>query len=188
MTKRKVIVQDDDRERGIAILCGLEHISTRGGPDAKDSFGNLFELKSTTKTGVSTARDVGPHTLQEWRKKYWIIAIGENYETGFEINELYIAHPMHLEPVFSTIEANILAKYEPSQRVLRIAEDAGANEADLKIAHYVINRGVTLNNPKLPVHLIKANATLIEHRDAQTTQEQIRQFVEQYPLDTTQAD
>ena len=55
--------QDRDREDALRNLFELEAANqNRIGPDAVDEAGHYFELKSTTRDRVSTARDVGPET------------------------------------------------------------------------------------------------------------------------------
>ena len=61
--------QDRDREDALRKLFDLEN---RTGPDALDEMGRYYELKSTTRDRVSTARDVGPEHLKKWRKLNWI--------------------------------------------------------------------------------------------------------------------
>lgn len=146
--KRRRTVQDDSREKQLAVLCGLQYVETREGPDAVDRDGNLYELKSTTRSGVSTARDVGPHTIREWRTKYWIFAVGEYYESGLEIESLYVAHPHVLEDRFSEIERQILSKYDPCMKVLDAARRAGVSPEILRIAEAVIDRGGRSITPK----------------------------------------
>jgi hypothetical protein len=96
--KEEATVQDDVREEQIAQFCGLKRTGKRAGADALDENENTYELKSATKSGVSTGRDIGLHTLAVYRSEYWIVAEGKNYKTSsgakrFEISSLHIAHP-----------------------------------------------------------------------------------------------
>jgi hypothetical protein len=122
--KDPVVVQDNLRENQIASHCGLVPTTNRSGPDAFDQNGNPFELKSGTKSGITTARDVGLHTIKEWRSKYWIIALGKNYATGFEMDSLYIAHPKDLELIFRIVRIFLLParKRRSIQRLLSVVD------------------------------------------------------------------
>ena len=69
-------VQDDRRELEQIELFGLEQPdASRGGVDAvlkiKDSMVE-FELKSTTKSSVTTVRDFGLNHIDKWKNKHWL--------------------------------------------------------------------------------------------------------------------
>ncbi len=77
-------VQDDSRENELIQLFNLERPVnlTRSGTDAILSLNSLkipFELKSTTKTSVTTVRDFGPEHIKKWRGKHWLFGF---YEKG----------------------------------------------------------------------------------------------------------
>jgi hypothetical protein len=91
-------VQDDTRERQMRELFGLLPSGQgRMGADAVDEHGNPFELKSATRIGVTTGRDLGIHTLQRYRTRYWIICKGIYRRTGFDIEECRFLSPAMLE-------------------------------------------------------------------------------------------
>jgi len=175
-------VQDDAREKQIADHLGLRRTSGRAGPDAHDECGNPFELKSATKTGVTTARDVGLHTIAEWRQKYWIVAAGENLESGFRFDAIYIAHPDDLEPRFREIEQRLQGDWAHCQSVLKAARDAHVSEESIKKVEYICSRGITLNNPKIPLSLFVLNATQLEHSNPRSARFQLADFVRRRPL------
>jgi len=176
------VIQDDARELLIAALCGLDHITDRAGADAKDSSGNFYELKSGTKSGITTARDVGLHTVDEWRKKYWIIAFGRNPDSGFEIDELYVAHPEDLEPAFTKISNRLKVDWALGKEVLDTARKCGAGDAALQKVEYLIGRGVTLNNPKIPLALVRDRAQLLPVKSPRRVQAAVKEFVAKRPL------
>jgi len=186
-TRQKATVQDDVREAQIASHCGLQRTEKRFGPDAFDDEQNPFELKSATKSGVTTGRDIGIHSIEAYRKVYWVIAEGANYRTSsgaksFEINSLYIAHPEDLERWFSKIESRIRDELEKCERVLSAAEAGGVDAETIQFCRDKLARGVTINNPKIPMHLIRQNATQLDSQDPQTAQRQLREFVQRRPL------
>lgn len=86
-------VQDDERERQLIELFLL----TPGGEGriGTDAFLEIpgqtsvpFELKSTTTGSVSTVRDFGPHYLEKWKNRHWLIGVYE--KTGQDL--LYCLH------------------------------------------------------------------------------------------------
>jgi hypothetical protein len=177
-------VQDNTRERKIAEAGDLKLSEQRAGTDAYDEFENPFELKSTTKGGVTTARDVGQHTIKIWRNEFWLIAEGINHkdDRGFEILSLYIAHPSDLESWFSQVEQNILAQLAPCQTVIEAARKAGVDPEAIRICENVVARGVTINNPHIPMGVVKKNATQLNLGTPQEVHHQIQQFVKNRPL------
>lgn len=183
-SQQEEIVQDNSREVLIANHCGLQINPSRSGPDAHDSAGNPFELKSTTRSGVSTARDVGLHTITEWRRKYWLVAAGYNYHSGYQITELYLAHPDDLEPRFSEIEQHVLSRLAPCEIVLEAARAAGVDSKILDGCSEIMERGATLNNPKIPLWIVEQNATKLDPTNAPIAQSQLREFVRSRPLST----
>ena len=89
MWKQNVVVQDNARENLLIQILGLTpNSSSRLGSDAV-KWGLEFELKTTTRRQVSTARDIGTHTVKKWANYHWIIAPGNNLATGFKINAIY---------------------------------------------------------------------------------------------------
>ena len=186
-TRQKATVQDDTRETQIALHCGLQRSEKRLGPDAFDNKQNPFELKSATKSGVTTGRDIGIHTIGAYRKVYWIIAEGSNYRTSsgtktFEIRSLYIAHPEDLESWFSKIESRIESELEKCEIVLAAAEASGVNAEIVRFCRDKLARGVTINNPKIPMQLIRQAATSLDPSNPQKARRQLRQFVRKRPL------
>jgi len=150
--------------------------------DACDTSGNPYELKSATRQGVTTARDVGLHTVAGWRRKYWIIAVGRNLASGFTMDALYIAHPDDLEPFFCKLEGRLEADWGTCNTVLEAARAAHVTAETIDRAREICRRGITVNNPKIPLALVEQNATRLDHRRASTARTQIRKFVRSRPL------
>jgi len=77
-------VQDDARENQLIKLFELEQPPNRGRSDT-DAILNYkgqtfyFELKSTTKSSVTTVRDFGHDHLKKWKNKHWIIGFYDNH-------------------------------------------------------------------------------------------------------------
>ena len=114
-------VQDDQREIEVINLLGLKKGSDRSGVDAYFTFQNHginttidIELKSTTNSTVSTARDVGLDHINKWRSKYWIIAYYD--KSGSELKSLLGLSPEEMEPWIKSIEDYILPDFLISKR------------------------------------------------------------------------
>lgn len=185
--REEATVQDDIREEQVAQFCGLKRTGKRAGADALDDASNTYELKSATKNGVSTGRDIGLHTLAVYRSEYWIIAEGKNYKTSsgakrFEISSLHIAHPQDLEAWFSKIEKRITDDLDVCEAVLAAAKASGIDNKKIEFCRARLIRGVTLNNPKIPMDLIRRSATQIDAKNSEKAKKQIREFVSNKPL------
>lgn len=175
-------VQDDSRERQVASLCALRISDRRDGPDAFDQHGNPFEIKSATNTNVTTARDVGLHTIEVWRSKYWIIAVGENLSQGFRIDRLWACHPDDLEVRFKEIESDLAASWKKCQQVLDAATRGGVDEEIFVTVRNLLQRGITKNNPKIPLHVVERNGLVLPHEDPQRIRAMIEEFTSDRPL------
>ncbi|MGB3240730.1 MAG: hypothetical protein WBB29_20760 [Geitlerinemataceae cyanobacterium] len=111
-------VQDDLREKELIILFQLERPvkPTRSGIDALlDLNGQKipFELKSTTKSSVTTVRDFGLEHIRKWKGKHWLFGF---YETGgLQLNYCLYGSPEKMEPWIREKEAYIYSDYQLAQ-------------------------------------------------------------------------
>lgn len=181
---RDTIIQDNARETKIAEHIGITPSQQRAGDDALDAAGNPYELKSATKDSVTTARDVSVHTIRGWRKQYWVVAQGSKNPTSgdFEFTAIWVIHPRDLEVWFSKWEKILRAEERRCNRVLRAARAAGAAADDVAFVAYVCERGVTRNNPKIPIKLIKSAGTPLDPNNPATAARQLRAFAKSNPL------
>lgn len=118
----KKIVQDDERERQLIELFGFTGLeeATRGGTDAYIKVNHRdfpFEIKSTTRGSISTARDVGLNHILKWRGKHWLFGIYSNPET---LEYCLYAPPDLMDPWINQLEDYIrldvhLAKLVPAR-------------------------------------------------------------------------
>ncbi len=181
-TEQLVTVQDIGRHAQVARHCGLRSEERRMGVDALDADGNPFEIKTGTKESITTARDVGPHTLDVWRREYWIIAAGRNTaESGFIIDRLYVAHPDQLEPFFTKLEVMFAQNLGVCEEVLAAAEGAGVDPDKIRLIQSIALRGMTKNNPKIPRKLCET-LTELDPEDPAKAQSQLHAFVKANPL------
>ena len=174
-----VEVQDNIREMQLRTLFNLRSGGTsRIGHDARDNFDNPFELKTTTKNSVTTARDVGPHTLEKWRGRYWICAKGRNMPAGFVIEEIYFLSPSMMKEWIDSIEARFKPDLELLESVLDILRQSEFETSKEERLEYLVKRGITLNNPKISWHYVKSNGIQITANHAR----RLRHLVRQNPL------
>ncbi|MGC9781720.1 MAG: hypothetical protein HZR80_20940 [Candidatus Heimdallarchaeota archaeon] len=176
-------VQDKARENRLVTLFNLKQLKGRLGYDAKDEFDNPYELKTTTKSGVSTARDVQFEMIEKWRNCYWIIAKGVNLRSGYRFDEIYFCHPMILEEWFLKIVNRLRIDVDLREKVLYILrncddESVKFNPKEIEKVNYLISRGLTLNNPKIPLWLVKKGVKI----DKNAAANQLRALIKKYPL------
>lgn len=174
---QRVQVQNRAREIQLANLFGLTLNPDRLGPDAYDNAGNAYELKSTTTEYVGTGRDVSVEMLRDWRARYWIVAKGENLETGFRIDEIYFLSPEMMRERLAKIERRIRPDLELRDKVVELLHDH-LDEPSLDRVRRLMTRGATLNNPQIPWSYIQKHGVKIEGNHV----ERLRELVQQHPV------
>lgn len=114
-------VQDDERERELVRMFNLEWdpAHQRAGVDALldvvvDGRACRFEVevKSSTGTTVSTARDVGMDHIQKWRRKLFVIGFYSKEARRPELQHCLCLTPLDMEPWIAAIEAKILIDFK----------------------------------------------------------------------------
>jgi Restriction endonuclease PvuII len=161
--------QDRDREDALRKLFELEPANqNRTGPDAVDENNRYYELKSTTRDRVSTARDVGPEHLRKWRQLNWIFGRGQYSGKTFEFESTYILTPTQMEPWFSLIESKITQDDALFARALNILEANGFTPAERDRIRRAFRRGVLLNDPKITWGYIQTHGVEIRREHART--------------------
>jgi hypothetical protein len=115
-TAESEAVQDDAREKQLRELYGLTKPQGAGrmGTDAVleiPGYGVVeFELKSATRQGVSTARDVGLDHLEKWRGRHWLVGFFD--ARGISLVGCRYASPKHLEPWIVALEAKLKLDFD----------------------------------------------------------------------------
>jgi len=116
-------VQDDARERELVRMFNLiwERSHQRSGVDAyldvavdNRHFRIEVEVKSTTGTSVSTARDVGIEHIGKWRKKFFVIGFYTK-EAQPELRQCLCLSPADMEPWIASIESRIAVDFKLAQ-------------------------------------------------------------------------
>lgn len=167
--------QPQDGEREDALIQLFDLISTnenRIGVDAKDENDNRFELKTTTKLGVSTARDVGMNHIEKWRQLNWICAKGQyDSENLFKFEEIYFLFPENLESWFCTIVCKLQEKDHLFSRITDLMVKYRFADIEIDQIQYVFKRGTLLNNPNIPWSYIQTHGYKIDRDHAQILRE-----------------
>lgn len=73
-------------------------------------------------------------------------------------------------------------KRDPAEEILRIAKSRGVSEEKLKRADYLFKRGMTINNPHIPMKLIRERATALKPNDPEVARRQVKAFIAKRPL------
>lgn len=154
------VVQDISREISLREMCGLlDSNQGRMGTDAIDVFGNEFELKSgTKKSGFSTARDFGIHTIERWKDKHWVFGHGKNYKTGFKFEMVFYLSPSMIGGWFDEIRSKLEVYHSIANRAYESFE---CDDSSKEILSTILKRGCTLNDPKIPMKYIQSRGVLL---------------------------
>ena len=121
-------VQDDERERELVRMFNLDWdpAHQRAGVDAVldvDVDGRPYrievEVKSSTGSTVSTARDVGMEHIQKWRRKLFVIGFYSKEARRPELQHCLCLTPIDMEPWIASIEAKILIDFKLALRASR---------------------------------------------------------------------
>jgi hypothetical protein len=121
-------VQDDERERELVRMFNLDWdpAHQRAGVDAVldlevDGRACRFEVevKSSTGTTVSTARDVGMDHIQKWRRMLFVIGFYSKEARRPELQRCLCLTPHDMEPWIASVEAKILIDFHLAKRASR---------------------------------------------------------------------
>lgn len=121
-------VQDDERERELVRMFNLnwDPAHQRAGVDAVldvDVDGRPYqfevEVKSSTGSTVSTARDVGMEHILKWRRKLFVIGFYSKEARRPELLHCLCLTPLDMEPWIASVEAKILIDFKLALRASR---------------------------------------------------------------------
>jgi hypothetical protein len=175
--------QDRDREDALRKLFDLQPANqNRIGPDAVDEAGHYFELKSTTRDRVSTARDVGPEHLKKWRDRNWIFGRGYYQGSTFKFEQTYFLSPIELEPWFGMIEAKITKDDALFNRALVVLDTNGFTTEECDRIRRAFRRGVLLNDPKITWGYIQTHGVEISADHSSTLRMLLERGVQEVQL------
>ena len=178
--------REDAGSQLVIAFCRLKGNKKKAGTDAWDRLRRRFEVKTTTtKYTVSTGRDVTSVTVNRWRIHYWLISFGHTDDDGeFVMDDLYITHPINLEPRFAKRERDMLPKGWRKKAIRTcerhpeewLPEEIEALKEDLKHK---------LNDPKIPKSFVRENCTKLDISDQDSVATQIEEYCIGHPLGRT---
>lgn len=152
---RRKVVQDGEREEHIRALFGLDQPegACRHGIDAVLNPGGVpFEIKTTTKGSVSTARDFSDRTIAKWQDQYWLIGSGENTHHGFVYEAFRFLAPVHMAAWFERFRAKFRDKRAVHERMLAtLAASGDYTRPQIEAVARDLARGRTENDPQINV-------------------------------------
>jgi hypothetical protein len=117
-------VQDDERERELVRMFNLDWDAAhqRSGVDAILNWqvgGRAcqfeVEVKSSTGTTVSTARDVGMEHIARWRSMLFVIGFYTREARRPELRHCLCLTPVDMEPWIASIESKIMPDFKLAQ-------------------------------------------------------------------------
>lgn len=157
-----VEVQDNSRETALAVFMGLSTTGKRNGFDALDMAGNFYELKTTSVGDVGTGRDVGRTFVQKLRSAYFIAAKTKVGTATWEPEEIIFCHPNDLEEwIVEKLESRISSDEKLRDAVLKAVKRV-FKSIDLERIRYLMDRGMTYNNPKISWAYLESHGTKID--------------------------
>lgn len=174
---RRRQVQDDVREQQLALLLRLERNQSRTGSDARDEFGNRYELKTVTTRNVTTGRDIGPEYLERLRHSLFVCAAGTNTEMGFQIQRIYFLSPAMMEAWIISIESRLSVDKSLVDSAVASLRETGF-VGDLERLRYLGYRGLTINNPKISLRYIESHGVALEGEPSL----HLRALIREHPL------
>ena len=146
------------------IILGLKKHIGRLGHDAEDEYGRKFELKSTTTNSFGTARDVSVEMINGRRVRYWVFAKGVNHQDGFDIETIHLCTPAMMKTYFDQLESKFKPDITIQNMVLKQVKKV-LNKTQFERLVYLLNRGMTYNNPKISIKYVTEHGVKIDITD-----------------------
>lgn len=122
-------VQDDERERELSALFGLDWDAAheRHGVDALltdivvdgSTFQFEVEVKSSTEMDIGTARGFGMAHIQRWRRMFFVFGFYSKVRGRPELQRSLCLTPVDIEPWLAKKEAQILIDFKLASRAPR---------------------------------------------------------------------
>ena len=176
---KKPTIQDDSREQKTAEMFNLDRDGGRIGTDATDENKNLYELKTTTRRSVSTARDFGLNHIARWRQHYFIIQTWETVNKVLVPTKSYFLAPEHMEEWYAKIEKKLNHSIKLIETTKKLLEATGAmSDKNLAEVIRLLDRGKLLNDPHISLSYIRKHGIEIENH----CPKKLRELVKQFPI------
>jgi hypothetical protein len=173
-------VQDNRREDELIRLFNLQPgENNRIGVDAYDVLGNPFELKTTSKGGVSTARDLGPAHIDKWERRFWLIATFKNHTGGaFVFERFFFFSRHHMSGWYEKMRQDFAADISLTDRLMG-AVGSSLPINDIERARYLMRRGMSKNDPNIPWGYVQKHGIEISDNHA----DRLAECVQRFPID-----
>jgi hypothetical protein len=161
------IVQDDLRQDHMIDLFKLRGVEDREGVDAY--FNDFaFELKSSSKGSVSTARDLGYNHLNKWKSRYWLIGNFHNTTSGFTFDNFYLITPERMMPWYEKIKEKLDKDKLICDYVISVLKKQHVDHHVLVRTEKLMSDGILLNDPNIPKKYVEKYGILIDKDHADT--------------------
>ena len=160
------------------MLFNLRRPGGRIDVDAFDKFDNPYELKTTSKGGVSTARDLGYNHLDKWAKRYWIIVDFKKTIDSHDFINFWFMAPRHLQGWFDKIRARLDLDREITERAEKSMRLGGASDEDIRRVLKLCSDGALLNDPNIPKGYVRKHALPLMG----DMEQHLYTMVQQFPL------
>jgi len=161
------IVQDDLRQAYMIDLFKLRGVEDREGVDAYYN-DYKFELKSTSKGSVSTARDLGYNHLEKWESQYWIIGNFHNTTSGFQFDNFYLITPNRMMPWYEKIKEKLDKDKLLCDYVINVLKKQQIDQHVIIRTEKIMSDGILLNDPNIPKKYVEKYGILINYNHAET--------------------
>jgi hypothetical protein len=182
---------DNFREDMLKKMCGLlDSGEGKRGIDARDIYGNDYELKTGTIGSFATTRDFGFNTLEKWSVRHWICGHGYvDQDRNLVLTEIYYISPKQMRPWFERMEEVLLEKKKVIEISYRLySESKYATPEGLKHLKWIHRRGGQLNGPKLSLSVVKKMGTLLGYPYDKHLRELVPRYIEPIPYYSVKKD
>ena len=109
------MIQDGSRQTLQCEMFNLTEGKSRIGIDAKDEYGNGYELKTSSVASVSLARDIGMKHINKWLELNWIFSKWDAKGSKFITH--YFAKVGQLDSFFLPIKERLERRQEMVDRI-----------------------------------------------------------------------
>jgi hypothetical protein len=178
---KRSVRQDRKGEVAVSKLFDLKLNPNRmAKEDAFDEYQNPYQLKASTKAGVSTNRGFGPTTVQNLRNIYIVISWGKSYSNSFLVERTFFLAPYHINPWLDEKVAHFKIQIDEAQRVIDTCRNSGFDEDRLTRLEKRLHNGMLMNNPDIPKRYVLQYGIEI----TKDFPNRLRELVQLHPLNT----
>lgn len=173
-------VQDDERERELVRVFNLnwDPAHQRAGIDALldltvsgENIRLEVEVKSTTGSTVSTARDVGMEHINRWRKMLFVIGFYSKEARRPELLRCLCLTPIDMEPWIASIEAKVSIDFILAERASKRLELADLFDVCGKQKSYSLDDAKRLHKQQWTSDQYLAALDIVEDGNRRISQE-----------------